>query len=595
MAILTAILINMYATYNHRGEGEIISRMTSRNPQMNNSFSFLSQNVGKNEWINMQVNTSIPLDSTNAHPEPKHHKIMNNITDVSSIDSEESSLKLCGKEVELRLSQPQLAGDDLEWCERALSPHGGQVVVGKSWGKLSSRKEKDKFEALNCNSVSKGLNPSCSDAWGDSHVYRWRKNTVVNVTCQNRSGVRCRRNDLNDQYCVFDNAMIDFSRYRKVSSGREIGKRIFEKDFLTIDCEGQQEGEIPSFEFNHLYSPKRPRDWKCDVFIPGTTVLYSHDNIRNLCHTWNDWLNVWLLLWLEDIAQASQRNINFLTVDSMKQYNDFDDTVNDFFVPYFPVFKKILRGADFRYSESDKRSRRVCFESLVTQSLPSRGFVWENWQQDIPCSFVGPSSLFQRWNLQLRRSFNLINAVVLQQFKERPLQVLLIVRSEKKNDWGSYRTSRLMENTEDVIASLRQLSSKSGGNIPKFELRVQDMSKVGNLEKQLRLIAETSVIVGMHGAGIVHSMHMSVGAENCCGVLEIFPRGEFFPVRGYANMVRRMGIHYSRMDLSDANSRPNGAYVPPSELVNILGDVLKAVHKSSSCVLESVVKNPFLH
>ena len=36
----------------------------------------------------------------------------------------------------------------------------------------------------------------------------------------------------------------------------------------------------------------------------------------------------------------------------------------------------------------------------------------------------------------------------------------------------------------------------------------------------------------MHGAGITHSMHMSIGESNCCGVLEIFPTGEFTNIRG---------------------------------------------------------------
>lgn len=496
-----------------------------------------------------------------------------------------ANLHTCDREIDVQLSRPQLVGEALQWCRDALHPQKGQVIVGKSWGKLSKRTDRDKFEALNCNSVAAGKNPSCADAWGDAHVLNWRKSVHQNYSCPSSNSVRCHRNDLNDQYCVFTGAMIDFSRYRKESAGREVPKRIFNKDFLTIDCAGN--AEVSNFNLEHLYSSKRPNGFKCDVHIPGTTVLYSHDNIRNLCHTWNDWLNVWLLLWLENLAEKPH-SVNFLTVDSMKQYNDFDDLVNDFFSPYH-VFKQILRGAEYR-----QRGQRVCFDSLITQSLPSRGFVWENWQQDIPCSFVGPSSLFQRWNLQLRKGYDILRPAQVKTSQRR--QVLLIVRSESKNDWGSYRTSRLMSNTDDVIRALQSLSrGDAERKIPSFDLVVQDMGKVGSLEKQMRLIANTSIIVGMHGAGIVHSMHMSVGTEHCCGVLEIFPRGEFFPVRGYANMIRRMGIHYSRLDLSEQNSRPNGAVVPAQEVVSQLINLLHTMSAKPSCILKSVLDNPFLH
>eukprot|EP01034_Spumella_vulgaris_P045142 gene45142-56205_t len=62
----------------------------------------------------------------------------------------------------------------------------------------------------------------------------------------------------------------------------------------------------------------------------------------------------------------------------------------------------------------------------------------------------------------------------------------------------------------------------------------------------------------MHGAGIAHSLHMSVGSHLCCGVVEIFPEGEFKSIRGYGNMIRHMGIHYSRLEISSLDSHPNG-------------------------------------
>lgn len=311
--------------------------------------------------------------------------------------------------------------------------------------------------------------------------------------------------------------------------------------------------------------------------------------------------NIWLLLWLENLADRIGE-VNLLTVDAMKLYNNFDDTVNDFFTTYRHFFRSIMRGLDYK-------GKKVCFEELITQSLPSRGFVWENWQQDLPCSFTGPSSLFQRWNVQVRSAYKTLHNTQVKTGER--LQVLLIVRSETKNDWGSYRTSRLMKNTEEVVSALRSMSRGSATS-PPFDLVVQDMSRISGFSAQVALVANTSVIIGMHGAGIVHTMHMSLGTQYCCGVLEIFPRGEFTPVRGYANMIRKLGLHYRRIDIDGQHSGGDGAVVDSKLVTEQLDSLLQAIVEDAEtdpakkmrrgiqatgtgCILQSVVKNPYLH
>lgn len=76
---------------------------------------------------------------------------------------------ICPKSVEQRLSMPALSKESAAWCDWALSPTGGQVVVGKSWGNIQRNKTaKELFDEWNCNGYSKGINPSCDDDWGVS-------------------------------------------------------------------------------------------------------------------------------------------------------------------------------------------------------------------------------------------------------------------------------------------------------------------------------------------------------------------------------------------------------------------------------------------
>lgn len=495
-----------------------------------------------------------------------------------------TGLILCPAELDVKYRQPVLAPDEVNWCRTAITEK--DVVVGKSWGKLKSQAERDRFQRLNCNAVAGGQNPSCSDAWGDNHIYNWRKNVIVNATCSaNKARITCRQNEIADHYCTMEHAVIDLTKQKRVSNG-EVPKKVFEHSFLTVNCNGELDEAVSKIDFklNHLFSSSDPGKGQCDVKIPGTTVLYSHDNIRNLCHTWNDVLNVWLQLWLEDIAAPHARNeqLTLLSIDSLKLYNDFGDELAPYLWPYRAVFDQILTGKAF----AESGAKRVCFEKLITQPLPSRGFVWDHWQQDLPCSFVAPSSLYQRWNLQSRQGYS---SLMPAETTNRALTVLLVLRSETRNDWGSYRTSRLVLNAAELTSALQTMAKQNG-----FTLLVKDMGRL-SYKEQLILVKESSIIVGMHGAGLVHAMGMSIGDRKCCGVLEIFPKGEFTPVRGYANMIRKMGIHYGRIDISDKDSHGDGAIVPLTEVQKQLSVLLEAVEERASCVLPSVASNPYLH
>jgi hypothetical protein len=533
-----------------------------------------------------------------------------------------TGLILCDPHIQELLDKPVLSEGEVAWCKHALDPHGGKVIVGKSWGNLKTREDRNKFEKLNCNTVgTSGKNPSCNDAWGDSHIKKWRQTIAQQFECHGQqngnsttSQVNCYKNDLNDQYCSITHAMIDFRKMSNQPKPGSIPSRKFESDFISFSCsDEQQQGggdtarvksgsggsggleafQLEEFKFNYLISPSSIPQ-QCDQIIPGTTFLYSHDNIRNLCHTWNDVMNIWLMLWLEQVADHSKDSINLLTIDAMKLYNNFHDLVNEFFVPYQFHFHHIYRGLDFE-------TKKICFEKLVLQPLPSRGFVWENWHQDLPCSFKGPSSLFQRWNIQIRQSFGLLSPTPksvtttttgnqAQNQDQDILQILLIVRREKQNDWGSYRTSRLFLNEEEMIRGLKRKLQDSS----KYRFIVKDMASVPDFKEQVKLLAETSIVIAMHGAGLVQTMYMSIGTKNCCGVIEMFPKGEFSPVRGYANMMRKMGLHYDRIDISDRDSRADGAIVPTSTLVDKLDSMISKVTKESSCILPIVGSDPYL-
>eukprot|EP01039_Chlorochromonas_danica_P004295 gene4295-4715_t len=493
---------------------------------------------------------------------------------------------VCPAQIATTLASPRLTEKDVKFCQWAVDRQGGGVVVGKSWGRLSSRQEKDRFDVLNCNAVasSGGQNPSCDDSWGDRHIRQWRNQSSQGILCraERTSKVNCKLNDNKDTFCIMDNVMIDFSKVKKVPRSGSTPSKKFEQNFLSSDCLERHDASMAGqFPFPHLFSTSLSSG-KCDVVYNGTLLLFSHDDIRNVGHTMNDIMNVWVSLWLGGIARYS-REIDMLNIDSFKLGHNFDDKPNRFFYTYMRNFKTILKGIDF----ADKT---FCAKRLLIQPTPPRFFVWESWFVDLPCSFVGPSSLYQRWNLHVRQSYDLLSKPMISSQKKGV--ILVIVRNENSNMWGSQRTSRNYLNTDAIQTGLKRLVEKEEYRSD-FELVLQDLSKL-SFRQQIELMARSSLVIGMHGAGIAMTMHMSIGNPRCCGVLEIYPKGEFSPIRGHGNMVRKMGLHYDRVDIGASDSRENGAVVPVQELVSKTEAMLNSLVEKPTCIHPNVIADPYL-
>eukprot|EP01038_Epipyxis_sp_PR26KG_P012586 gene12586-16877_t len=495
----------------------------------------------------------------------------------------------CKQEISDKLSKPMLSEKDMKWCKWALSPSGGNVIVGKSWGNLKTKSEKEIFDALNCNSVNtNNRNPSCDDSWGDASIYNWVNRKDYDITCQaeKSSNIDCFRNDNKDIFCTIKNLQINFNKYRrKPRPGLATDSKDFDKDFLSTDCNSKSvEGKFP---FPYLYSPQLSSD-TCDYVYEGTLLLYSHDDIKNLGHTMNDIMNLWIMLWLDGLARNST-SLDILNIDSFKLGHNHNDQPNSFFRTYYKNFKNVLKGSDYQ-------GKTLCIQRALIQPIPPRFFIWESWFKDLPCSFVGPSSLYQRWNMHVRNSYELINDSEML-ITNNKIVILLIVRNMLKNDWGSQRTSRNFLNTKDIEDNIQKtLTETILPTLPQghtVELIAKDLGTL-SFDEQVKLISSTSIMIGTHGAGISSSMHMAIGTKYCCGIIEIYPQGEFSPIRGHGNMARKMGISYDKFDITAQNSKSNGVQVPVDELSTRLVSMVNQIKNNPTCVLKEVFYNPYM-
>eukprot|EP01038_Epipyxis_sp_PR26KG_P010548 gene10548-14170_t len=498
-----------------------------------------------------------------------------------------SNLKLiyCSQELVDKVTKPALSNDNFKWCKWTLSDTGGKVKVGKSYGTLNGP-DRDKYEQLNCNSVAQGKNPSCDDAWGDNQILSWKKNVKGNFcgtpSSKSTSKVTCMDSSSLARFCVFDNVMFDFSKMKNVKRPGRTDSRAWDNGFMASHCENQDE----NINFYEFYKPSvDPKVTKCNYVFNDTVLVQSHDDIHNLGHSMSDLMNVWAMLWLAGAGSYSQE-MTFINIDAIRMGHNYHDELTEFTQHYKKNFARIFKAVDFAKDKST-----VCFKRLIFPSRPVILFTWDGWWQDMKCSFVGPSSLFQRWNIQVRNSYGLLDNQKL--LTNKKIQILLIIR--KSNSGNMRYSSRTFGNTPQIIDALNEYAKDEqikDESIP-IIIIAQDLSQL-SFEQQVQLISNSSLVIGMHGAGIANTMHMPIGTKFCCGVIEIFPQGEFQSIRGYGNMARRMGHYYQNIFLGSENTRSSGSIVPIGSLKSaVKASITKMKSGESSCVLPSVMKDPY--
>lgn len=305
----------------------------------------------------------------------------------------------------------------------------------------------------------------------------------------------------------------------------------------------------------------------------------------------NDFMQVWAMLWLAG-AGATADKITLLNIDALREGHNYQDALYQFGTTYAKAFGSVVKASQF------PKNSTACFKRLIFLPRPYLLFTFDGWWQDMQCSFVGPSSLYQRWNIQTRAAYGLLDAP--RGKGSDTLHVLLVLRlARTKEEEGEYKTAcRIFANPEEIAATLRGvLADFSDKEAIQTKLSVVNLADL-TFEEQVRLMNTVSLIIGVHGAGITHAMHAPIGTHLCCGVIEIFPHGEFSAIRGHGNMARRMGHVYDRIDLplNDTQRQdrlPPKSYVPPAVLNASVTAMLLSISARPTCVLPSVFSDPY--
>lgn len=120
-------------------------------------------------------------------------------------------------------------------------------------------------------------------------------------------------------------------------------------------------------------------------------------------------------------------------------------------------------------------------------------------------------------------------------FYKHPFPVAPKKESKTKMLFIDRTTKRFLVDQAALLTSLRQLLSEK---YPTIELDVVDFENVGGLSEQIQKIQQTNILVGVHGAGLTHTLFLPPGST----VVEIQPPGlEYF---GFETLARFLGHGY---------------------------------------------------
>ena len=244
------------------------------------------------------------------------------------------------------------------------------------------------------------------------------------------------------------------------------------------------------------------------------------------------------------------------------------------------------------------------------QPKPPVPYMKDGWLEDTRCSSIGPSALFQRWNYQIRQSYGFLDPDVLE-FTNSRWSVLLITRPSKavtsRGVVGTPVAPKTLSTTSHSDSIITSVSSRIIANQAEVELALNEYTATHQMsfravdintlsfEQQVSVLNQASIVIGMHGTAIASTIHMAIGTNYCCGVIEILPQKEFGRIHAFGNMVRRLGGYHRRLTIPEsATDAATGSTVDPESLISALDAMRRDIDHRSSCMLPSVLRNPYL-
>mmetsp|Transcript_19965 Transcript_19965/g.28603 ORF Transcript_19965/g.28603 Transcript_19965/m.28603 type:complete len:582 (+) Transcript_19965:16-1761(+) len=336
----------------------------------------------------------------------------------------------------------------------------------------------------------------CESRYGMQLVEEWRKSEQIwcktDPNNQISSELRCfpyhqKHKQLDgrgpDMFCEATNFVIDFS---KVHGDHSTSKPALYDQYLSFggssllsSCSKTNEYQpqlfMPhhSLQMNSFEADSPNSETRSSMIEELPTYLLARDeDCENSFHSTADFMNMFLV---KSVLQSKADNMQVMLFDKHP-----DGPYLELIQQAFANNKPVLRHQHYR-------NQKVMFRRLIFHLESPAGLIFPKVSRPDPMRCYR-TSLFDSYRRFVLNAFGLLNV---------PPPEIPSVALSLRHRTASKNVGRILANEAEVVAVLKE------GNM--MDLNVVDTSSM-KFSEQLKLIRNTNVLVGVHGAGLMFIM-----------------------------------------------------------------------------------------
>lgn len=310
-------------------------------------------------------------------------------------------------------------------------------------------------------------------------------------------------------------------------------------------------------DYVKLREPRKPSSIEQDDQAEGFSILVKReDNNQNLWHTMMEIMSMTMSLDVLRQAINPRTGRSYWTEADIEstQVLILDDLPNG---PYHDLWSIFAKRPPTRFSMMDKD--KPLETNLIVPLAGSSNPFWQDQWVALNC---GESALLKTFSDRVLDFYNISENV---SRSKRQLVVTFVDRQAKR---------RLLQKAE-YIDALKL-------TFPDMDVRVVDFAEL-DLAAQIRVAHSTDILVGVHGAGLIHGMFLPPHSA----VVEIQPHGvEHY---GFDMMAKSLGHRYyvrhaSKHSLADDTGdwQHDDVFVSKDVFLDVVSNAVRDVRKAIS-------------
>lgn len=406
--------------------------------------------------------------------------------------------------------------------------------------------------------------PFCANRLGYSYLEDLRKSRAT-YCADASSQVTCFHSQINindriDSFCVGNAA-----RVNKKGAGFQIGCEMVEPTSIE-----SSEPSLPLDQFHRYWYETGPRN-VMDMFVDfephiqslprsresGTNlILVKREGESNL---WHSLMEIMTLSMTLDVLRITPRRgteedgVPFLAPEDGEntQVVILDDKSDG---PYFDLWRLFAKGPTVRLADLPAETK---IKDII---IPLPGGSNPSWRGDWEPNDCGHSELLRTFSRRVLRHFDIKDDTE----SSRDTVVVTFIHR--------LGTRKLM-GIEEHIAALQHRYTNSHASIHLVDLAAMPF------EEQIRLVRNSDVLAGVHGAGLTHGLWMKERSV----MVEILP--EDFNHKGFRNLAGALGhsyfsTHGSLAAVDDANWQQDDVAIDQDKFNEVMDLAIKSMYNT---------------